>query len=83
MVAPSDRCRDIAFGRSRFLLQHARRTLHLYAVLNIDRNPCAELVRAMHARVLRLCDVLLSNPEEAKDAAQDVIVKAFQCATWK
>ncbi len=34
-------------------------------------------MRAHHGRVIRLCQLLLSNPTEAEDAAQDVFVKAY------
>ena len=43
-----------------------------------DRDEYAALVRAHHGRILRLCQVLLSDPVEAEDAAQDVFVKAYQ-----
>jgi RNA polymerase sigma-70 factor, ECF subfamily len=46
--------------------------------LKTDRDAYADLVREHHGRVLRLCQVLLSNPIEAEDAAQDVFVKAYQ-----
>ncbi len=46
--------------------------------MKIDRDAYADLVRENIGRVLRLCQVLLSNPAEAEDAAQDIFVKGYQ-----
>jgi RNA polymerase sigma-70 factor, ECF subfamily len=37
-----------------------------------------ELYRTQHGRVLRLCRLLLSDPDEANDVTQDVFLKLFQ-----
>src|SRR5512143_2612706 len=37
-----------------------------------------ELYRIHHGRVLRLCHLLLSDPDEAHDVTQDVFIKLFQ-----
>lgn len=47
-------------------------------VLSGDREAYATLVRAYQGRVIRICQILLSNPVEAEDAAQDVFVKVYQ-----
>ena len=36
-----------------------------------------ELYQAHHARVLRLCRVLLADPHEAEDVSQEVFIKLF------
>jgi len=36
-----------------------------------------KLYQEHHGRILRLCRILLSNPEEAEDVAQEVFVKAL------
>ena len=43
-----------------------------------DRDAYAELVRAHHARIIRLCASLLADPGLAEDAAQDTFLKAYQ-----
>jgi len=37
-----------------------------------------ELYRLHHGRVLRLCRLLLSDPDEANDVTQEVFIKLFQ-----
>lgn len=37
-----------------------------------------DLYRTHHERVLRLCRLLLSDPEEASDVTQEVFIKLFQ-----
>jgi len=37
-----------------------------------------ELYRTHHGRVLRLCRLLLSDPDEANDVTQEVFIKLFQ-----
>lgn len=37
-----------------------------------------DLYRTHHARVLRLCSLLLSDPDEANDVTQEVFIKLFQ-----
>ncbi|MCB4755840.1 MAG: sigma-70 family RNA polymerase sigma factor [Elusimicrobia bacterium] len=48
------------------------------AVLSGNRDSYATLVRRYQAQVLRSCLVLLANPVEAEDAAQDVFIKAYE-----
>jgi RNA polymerase sigma-70 factor (ECF subfamily) len=43
-----------------------------------DRADYDQLYRMHHARVLRLCRLLLSDPHEADDVAQEVFIKVFQ-----
>ena len=41
-----------------------------------------DLYRAHHARVLRVCRLLLGDPDEAEDVGQEVFVKLFRaCQT--
>jgi len=49
----------------------------IQAVLKGDRESFADLVRAYHPQVLRVCMSILFNRTEAEDAAQDVFVKAY------
>lgn len=48
------------------------------AIQEGDREAYAELVRFYHGRILRLCQVLLSDSAEAEDAAQDAFIKAYE-----
>jgi RNA polymerase sigma-70 factor (ECF subfamily) len=43
-----------------------------------DRSDYDELFRTHHARVVRLCRLLLSDPDEADDVTQEVFLKLFQ-----
>lgn len=43
-----------------------------------DRDAFEELVRRHHPRIVRLAAALLSDPEEARDAAQDAFLKAYR-----
>jgi len=45
-----------------------------------DTNAFTGLVEAHQERLLRLCERLLGDPEEARDAAQEVFLKAFRKA---
>ena len=45
-----------------------------------DRADYDQLYRTHHPRVLRLCRLLLSDPHEADDVAQEVFVKVFQAS---
>ena len=45
-----------------------------------DTNAFALLVESHEERLLRLCQRLLGNPEEARDAAQEVFLKAYRKA---
>lgn len=45
-----------------------------------DTGAFAGLVEAHQERLLRLCERLLGDPEEARDAAQEVFLKAFRKA---
>ncbi|MCH7477084.1 MAG: sigma-70 family RNA polymerase sigma factor [SAR324 cluster bacterium] len=47
-------------------------------VLSGRREAFANLVRKHHAKVLRLCRSLLSDPVQAEDAAQEVFIKAYR-----
>src|SRR5262249_62211256 len=40
--------------------------------------PYDDLYRAHHARVLRLCRLLLRDPDEAEDVGQEVFVRLFR-----
>jgi len=42
-----------------------------------------ELYRLHHARVLRLCRLMLTDPHEAEDVAQEVFLKLFQTSRLK
>jgi RNA polymerase sigma-70 factor (ECF subfamily) len=45
----------------------------------VDDQPAHEaLVDAHHGRLLRLCRLLLRDPEEAKDVVQDVFMRAYE-----
>ncbi len=48
------------------------------SVLSGNRDAFADLVRAHQARVQRYCLLLLRNPTDAEEAAQDVFVKAYR-----
>ena len=48
------------------------------SVLSGNRDAFADLVRAYQARVQRYCLLLLRNPTDAEEAAQDVFVKAYR-----
>lgn len=48
------------------------------AVLAGDAEAYAKLVRAYQGRVTRYCLLLMRNPVDAEEAAQDVFVKAYQ-----
>jgi RNA polymerase sigma-70 factor (ECF subfamily) len=45
-----------------------------------DANAFTQLVEAHQDRLLRLCERLLGDPEEARDATQDVLIKIFRKA---
>lgn len=45
-----------------------------------DTNAFTLLVESHEERLLRLCERLLGNPEEARDAAQEVFLKAYRKA---
>lgn len=43
-----------------------------------DLDRLEEMVRAHLPRIVRLCTVILGNPQEAEDMAQEVFLKAFR-----
>ena len=45
-----------------------------------DAEAFAALVESHQERLLRLCERLLGDPEEARDAAQEVFLKAYRKA---
>src|SRR5690554_4926860 len=45
-----------------------------------DRAAFAELVERHHRRLLRVCERLLGNPEDARDAVQEVFLKVLRKA---
>jgi RNA polymerase sigma-70 factor, ECF subfamily len=50
----------------------------IHAVLSGETEAYASLVQATQGRVYRFCLLLLSNPTDADDAAQETFIKAFK-----
>src|SRR5262245_55340373 len=60
-----------------FTLRGRRRSAALTAVAD-NREDYDDLYRLQHQRVLRLCRLLLSDPDEAEEVSQDVFVKLLK-----
>src|SRR4051794_2357261 len=51
------------------------------AVAGGDRDAFGELVERHHRRLLRVCERMLGDPEEARDAVQEVFLKLLAKAS--